>query len=128
MPKPDTTQSTTVATPVTARTMRPNSARPFRSRYSVKTGMMAVDSAPSARSRRSRFGIRKATKKASVTGPAPKGRAEGSRHDHVAHEPEHPARERGGRDDADGPQDPVLRRGMVLAHGDIALDRREHGT
>ena len=38
---------------------------------SVKTGMTAVDSAPSARSRRSRFGMRNATKNASVTGPAP---------------------------------------------------------
>ena len=37
--------------------------------------MMAVDSAPSASSRRSRFGIRKATKKASVSGLAPNARA-----------------------------------------------------
>src|SRR3970040_2335089 len=37
--------------------------------------MKAVDSAPSASSRWNRFGILKATKKASVTGPAPKARA-----------------------------------------------------
>src|SRR3990170_4581315 len=37
--------------------------------------MKAVDSAPSASSRRNRFGMRKATKNASVRGPAPKARA-----------------------------------------------------
>src|SRR5262245_43354039 len=55
--------------------MRANAVGPPRASVSVKTGMMAVDSAPSARSRRSRFGIRKATKNASVSGVAPKARA-----------------------------------------------------
>jgi hypothetical protein len=43
--------------------------------YSVKTGITAVDRAPSASRRRSMLGMRKATKKASVTGPAPKASA-----------------------------------------------------
>ena len=70
-----TTQSTTWP----HRTRRARGARtprgPRGCSVSVKTGMTAVDSAPSARSRRRRFGIRKATKNASVTGPAPKARA-----------------------------------------------------
>ena len=74
-PRPATRQSTTMAAPVTARTRRPNASGPSRVSVSVKTGTTAVDSAPSARSRRSRFGMRKATKNASVSGPAPKTRA-----------------------------------------------------
>ncbi len=41
----------------------------------ARTGTNAWESAPSANSRRSRLGMRKATKKASVAGPAPKARA-----------------------------------------------------
>jgi hypothetical protein len=41
----------------------------------VKTGIIAVDRAPSARSRRRMLGMRKATKNASVSGPAPKALA-----------------------------------------------------
>ena len=74
-PRPATTQSTTMAAPVTARARRPKASGPSRVSVSVKTGTTAVDSAPSARSRRSRFGMRKATKNASVMGPAPKARA-----------------------------------------------------
>ena len=72
MPSAETTQSTTMAAPVAARARRPKAAGPPRVRVSVKTGITAVDSAPSPRSRRRRFGMRKATRKASVTGPAPK--------------------------------------------------------
>ena len=61
--------------PDTARSIRTKSARLRVARYSVKTGMNAEESAPSARRRRRRFGSRKATKKASVTGPAPNVRA-----------------------------------------------------
>src|SRR2546428_526753 len=53
-------------------TMPTNSSRGRVSTYSLKTGTTAVESAPSASRRRSMFGIRKATKNASVTGPAPK--------------------------------------------------------
>src|SRR5438874_3505118 len=59
----------------TARSMRRSSRCGRVTVYSLKTGIMAVESAPSARSRRRMFGIRKATKNASVTGPAPKVRA-----------------------------------------------------
>jgi len=52
--------------------MATNSSRDRVSTYSLKTGTTAVDSAPSASRRRSIFGMRKATKNASVTGPAPK--------------------------------------------------------
>ena len=48
------------------------SSRVLFFRYSVKTGTKETVNDPSARSRRSRFGIRKATKKASVERPAPK--------------------------------------------------------
>jgi len=48
------------------------SSRDFVLRYSVKTGTKAMVSEPSAKSRLNRFGIRKATKKASVASPAPK--------------------------------------------------------
>src|SRR5690606_17465759 len=40
-----------------------------------RIGTKAWEKAPSANSRRSRLGIRKATQKASVNGPAPKARA-----------------------------------------------------
>ena len=42
---------------------------------SARTGTKACEKAPSANSRRSRFGMRKATKKASVARLAPKARA-----------------------------------------------------
>ncbi len=48
------------------------SCRDFVLRYSVKTGTKAMVSEPSAKRRRRRFGMRKATKKASVANPAPK--------------------------------------------------------
>jgi len=41
-------------------------------RYSVKTGIKATEKEPSAKSLRKRFGIRKATKKASADMPEPK--------------------------------------------------------
>ena len=41
-------------------------------KYSVKTGMNAMVSDPSAKRRRNRFGIRRATKKASAAIPDPK--------------------------------------------------------
>jgi len=44
-------------------------------RYPVKTGIKAMVREPSANRRRKRFGILKATKKASVAGPAPKNPA-----------------------------------------------------
>ena len=61
--------------PATARSMRSVSARDRVVTYSVNTGMKADESAPSATSRRRRFGRRNATKKASVATPAPKARA-----------------------------------------------------
>src|SRR5688500_5064508 len=45
---------------------------PCRARYSPSTGTNACANAPSPTRRRSRFGMRKATKKASVRAPAPK--------------------------------------------------------
>jgi hypothetical protein len=71
-PSADTTQSTTMAAPAAARASRAKAPGPPWVRVSVNTGMTAVDSAPSPSSRRSRFGMRKATRNASVTGPAPK--------------------------------------------------------
>lgn len=56
------------------KTMSASSRASFRERflrYSVKTGTKETVSDPSARRRRRRFGIRKATKKASVVSPAP---------------------------------------------------------
>jgi hypothetical protein len=47
----------------------------FFFRYSVKIGTKETVSEPSARSRRRRLGMRKATKKASVAMPAPKNPA-----------------------------------------------------
>ena len=44
---------------------------PRRVRYSDRTGTKACEKAPSANSRRSRLGMRKATKNASVAAPAP---------------------------------------------------------
>jgi hypothetical protein len=72
IPRAETTHRTTMAAPVAARARRAKAAGPPRVRVSVKTGITAVESAPSPRSRRSRFGMRKATRNASVTGPAPK--------------------------------------------------------
>ena len=89
--------------PATAGASARRRAGPLRASVSLKTGMIAVDSAPSASSRRSRFGMRKATKKASVTGPG----AECARHHHVATIAEDPAGERGEPDGADGPHDPA---------------------
>ena len=56
----------------TARAAAKASSRPRLVRYSVNTGIKETVSAPSARSRRSRLGMRKATKKASAASPAPK--------------------------------------------------------
>ena len=57
------------------RSMRSTSLGVRVAAYSVNTGTTAVDRAPSARRRRRMLGIRKATKNASVTGPAPKASA-----------------------------------------------------
>ena len=75
MPRTETAQSATAVAPATARSILRKPARPSCVREEVNTGMNAVESAPSARRRRRRLGMRKATKKASVTGPAPKARA-----------------------------------------------------
>ena len=48
---------------------------PCSTRYWESTGTNACENAPSANSRRSRFGIRNATKNASVAMPAPNMRA-----------------------------------------------------
>ncbi len=47
------------------------SESPRRVLYSERTGTKACENAPSANRRRSRLGMRKATKKASVARPAP---------------------------------------------------------
>ena len=47
----------------------------WRFLYSASTGTNACENAPSAKRRRSRLGMRKATKKASVAKPAPNARA-----------------------------------------------------
>ena len=51
------------------------SCTPVRFLVSARIGTKACEKAPSANRRRSRFGILKATKKASVISPAPKMRA-----------------------------------------------------
>src|SRR6266508_4090049 len=61
--------------PSTARSIRWSSGRSRVEAYSVKTGIIAVDKAPSAKRRRRMLGMRNATKNASVTGPAPNARA-----------------------------------------------------
>src|SRR5258705_4785745 len=75
MPSAVVTVSATSASPSTARSIRRSSGRSWRATYSVKTGIIAVDRAPSARTRRRMLGMRNATKNASVTGPAPNARA-----------------------------------------------------
>ena len=75
MPSTVVTVSAMRASPSTARSMRRSSGRDLVAAYSVKTGIIAVERAPSARRRRRILGIRKATKNASVTGPAPNVRA-----------------------------------------------------
>ena len=73
-----TTPAMETATRITERSVKAMlasskaSSRDFRFRYSVKTGTKETVRDPSPRSLRSRLGIRKATKKASVTIPAPK--------------------------------------------------------
>src|SRR5687768_13122043 len=59
----------------TRSTSRRVSASPRRFLYSASTGTNACEKAPSANSRRRKLGSLKATKKASVTKPAPKTRA-----------------------------------------------------
>jgi len=51
------------------------SSRPRLYRYSVKTGIKEIVKEPSAKRRRKRFGILKATKKASAASAAPKNHA-----------------------------------------------------
>jgi hypothetical protein len=71
MPTSVTTKRNTVST---ARTLPASSfvaASPCFPRYSPSTGTNAWEKAPSAKRRRSRLGIRNATKKASVAIPAP---------------------------------------------------------
>src|SRR2546426_3093609 len=63
------------AKPSTARSIRWRSGRSRVEAYSVKTGIIAVDNAPSAKRRLRMLGMRNATKNASVTGPAPNARA-----------------------------------------------------
>ena len=64
--------SARIAAPSTALSIVISSSRDRVSTYSLKTGTTAVESAPSASRRRNMFGMRNATKNASVTGPAPK--------------------------------------------------------
>ena len=71
MPSSAVTPRATSASAKTARSIRRTSGRDCVTKYSEKTGIIAVDKAPSARRRRRMFGIRNATKNASVTGPAP---------------------------------------------------------
>jgi hypothetical protein len=61
--------------PVTARSIRSDSARERVDTYSVNTGTKADERAPSATRRRRRFGSRNATKNASLATLAPKARA-----------------------------------------------------
>jgi hypothetical protein len=62
-------QASTVATAsINARV----GASPSLARVAARIGTKACENAPSANSRRSRFGMRKATLKASVAAPAPK--------------------------------------------------------
>ena len=69
------------STRATNRTVLIESIRPrvsssvCRLRYSERIGTNACENAPSANSRRSRFGMRNATKNASVAKPAPNARA-----------------------------------------------------
>src|SRR5712692_10162380 len=75
MPTTVVTVSARRAKPSTARSIRWRSGRSRVEAYSVKTGIIAVDKAPSAKRRRRMLGMRNATKNASVTGPAPNARA-----------------------------------------------------
>src|SRR3981189_3188076 len=69
---PTSSKNRSVATP--SRSLRVSSAE-ARFLYSASTGTNACENEPSANRRRSRFGMRKATKKASVARLAPKARA-----------------------------------------------------
>jgi hypothetical protein len=62
-------QASTVATASTSRCV---ASSPSFSRLAARIGTKACENAPSANSRRSRFGMRKATLKASVAAEAPK--------------------------------------------------------
>src|ERR1700687_2143912 len=57
----------------------------WRFLYSASTGTNACENAPSAKRRRSRFGMRNATKKASVASAAAYARAEAERYEEIAH-------------------------------------------
>ena len=76
-----TTPSTAATTSAMNSTLATQSTRArvssgdCRLRYSPRIGTKACENAPSANSRRSRLGMRKATKKASVASPAPNTRA-----------------------------------------------------
>jgi len=70
------TTSRTKAANVTAiLASRTPSSLPLRCMVSMKVGTNAAERAPSANSRRSRFGMRKATKNASAPVPAPRNMA-----------------------------------------------------
>src|SRR5438552_4618745 len=75
MPSSAVTPRATSASARTARSIRRTSGHDRVTKYSEKTGIIAVAKAPSARRRRRTFGIRNATKNASVTGPAPNASA-----------------------------------------------------
>ena len=67
-----TTNSTSASVPVVRSMSSRVSASERVARYSEITGTNACEKAPSPKRRRSRFGMRKATKNASVASPAPK--------------------------------------------------------
>ena len=67
-----TTKSSSPNTPLTPATSSRTSPWLFRTLYSEITGTKACEKAPSAVSRRMKFGILNATRKASIRGPAPK--------------------------------------------------------
>ena len=75
MPSSATTTSTSVSAVATWSTRVLVASCPRRFLYSARIGTNACENAPSANIRRSRLGILKATKKASVIIPAPKMRA-----------------------------------------------------
>src|SRR5471030_82608 len=75
MPMTLTPSSASVSTVATRSTNSLVSPSPFLVLYSARIGTKAWEKAPSANRRRSRLGIRKATKNASVASPAPNRRA-----------------------------------------------------
>ena len=66
------TNSASPSVPATSPTRARTSSRLLRTLYSDTTGTKACENAPSAVSRRRKFGILKATRNASISVPAPK--------------------------------------------------------